>query len=243
MPIFGSFRMASSKACAIDAAAGARSFFLRGDGVTNAAPTADDLGNVLTPSASGRTKFSNAYKYWADYSTSLWLNQSGLTTPGAPFNLGGGSAPFTILWRGRFNAGPGGEVAQSIAVTGNGFGGWGPGGLQSELRVINSNAIRWNFYGGSNPTVFDFAAPSSFMDGLHEWAICFDGAETHGYIDGVKRNSAATDYTPINQALTTRLFASDDASYCNTFLNDFTVYSGVCLTTASSYTLPTLPPC
>lgn len=242
MPVFGSFRMASSKACAVDASAGSRTFLMRGDGVAGASPTADDLGNAVTMSTSGHTKYQASPKYWSDYGTALYFDNSGYTTAGAPFNFGAAGAPFSLLLRPWFVTGGGGEVAQPILVTGNGFSSWGPGGQQNELRLVSPTTVRLNFYSGTSPFTFDIAAPASIMDSAHEVLITYDGTTTRGYIDGSLRASTTQAYTAIGGTLTARIGDPTEASYVRVGMTDFTAYAS-CLTTASSYTLPTLPPC
>lgn len=215
---------------------------MRGDGTAGSVPTQDGLGNAVTMSASGRTKYQASTKYWADYATALYFDNSGYTTAGAPFNFGSGAAPFSLLFRGWFQTGGGGEIAQQILAVGNGFGGWGPGGLQTQVSLIGATTIRFNLYSGSSPFSFDFAAAASIMDAPHEFLIAYDGTTTRGYIDGSVRNSTTQAYTAIGGTLTARVGDPTEASYVRVSMTDFTAYAS-CLTTASSYTLPTLPPC
>lgn len=242
MAVFGSFRLGASKACAVDASAGSRTFLMRGDGTAGLAPTQDDLGNAVTMSASGRTKYQALPKYWSDYATALYFDNSGYTTAGAPFNLGPGGAPFSLLLRSWFITGIGGEAAQPILGTGNGFGSWGPGGLQNDFRLIGTGTIRFGYWTGSTNQFFDFVAPSSLMDAGHEVLITYDGTTLRGYSDGSLRGSVAASMAGIGGTLTARIGDPTEASYVRVGMTDFTAYAS-CLTTASSYTLPTLPPC
>lgn len=215
---------------------------MRGDGTAGSVPTQDGLGNAVTMSASGRTKYQASPKYWSDYGTALYFDTSGYTTAGAPFNFGAAGAPFSLLLRPWFVTGGGGEVAQPILATGNGFGSWGPGGLQNELRLVSAGTVRLNFYSGTSPFTFDVAAAASIMDSAHEVLITYDGTTTRGYIDGSLRASTTQAYTAIGGTLTARVGDPTEASYVRVGMTDFTAYAA-CLTTASSYTLPTLPPC
>lgn len=229
-------------ACAIDPYAANRSFFMRGNGTDGAAPTQDNLGTAVTTSASGRTKYATSPKYWPQYSTALYFDNSGYTTAGSNFNFGSGGSPFSLLLRSWFVTGGAGEIAQPILATGNGFGSWGPGGLQNEFRLISATTIRFNLYSGSSPYSFDFSAPASIMDSAHEILITYDGTTTRGYIDGSLRNSTTQAYTAIGGTLTARIGDPTDSAYVRQSMTDFTSYSA-CLTTASSYTPPILPPC
>lgn len=227
-------------ACATEAFIANRTFFISGNGVVNATPSTDYYGATLTMSASGRTKYVNTTKYWPTYDTSLWFDSSGFTTSSTAFNFIAGT--FTLRFRAYlYDDGTSGLV-QPIFDTGNGFGSWGSGGLQSELRLVSSTTIRFNYYSPSGVATFDTTNSSSIVNGWHEFMIVFDGTNLYGYVDGVKCSQAAATMSPINQPLSTRFGTPWEGSYQKMYINDFGIFSSP-ITTSSSYTLPVLPPC
>lgn len=238
MAAFGSFRWGASKACAIDPSAASRTFFMRGDGVAGAKPTTDELGNAVT--FNGSAALASSPKYWPDYSTATRIPGSGnVALPVTAFDQGFGGTPFSILLRLAVLGGTGGQI---ILQNGAGAGSWGPGGIQYHLWASTGGGLNWQWYGSSSPSNI-FIGGDWTAGAMHEWLITYDGTTTRGYFDGSLSASSTGTYVKVSGS-TCRL-GQDVAGgqQANIAVNDLTVYNSVALTTASSYTLPTLPPC
>lgn len=128
-----------------------------------------------------------------------------------------------------------------VVQNGAGAGGWGPGGIQYHLLATSGTAVAWQFYGSSSPTTLSI--PWTWTDGLmKELLITYDGTTTRGYLAGTQVSSTTGSYSKVAGStcrLAEDVSGGQQAALC---VNDLTVYAS-CLTTASSYTLPTLPPC
>lgn len=243
MPVFGSFRMASSKACAIDPYAASRTFFLRGDGVSGAKPTTDDLGTTAL-TYYGDTALSNlAPLYWPDYQTTMRQTSGRVAMGTNRLELGIGGAPFSILFRFAIfgTVGPASGILLQNAVSPSS---WGTGGIQNHLWWTGGADLRWQFYGSGSPTTLVMTAPSGGWGdhAFREALITFDGSTTYGYGGGTRLNSVAGSYSDV--AGSNAVVGSDVSGASSLYMAfvDLTIYS-TCLTTASSYTPATLPPC
>ncbi|WP_372400295.1 hypothetical protein ABMY26_32295 [Azospirillum sp. HJ39] len=242
MAVFGTMRMGAGKACAIDPAAGSRTFFLRGDGVPGTQPVTDDLGNPLTYYGSIGLSAVVPQK-WPDYQSTMRTEQSGrIVMPTAKWDLGIGGAPFSILMRLAI-FGAVGPAAGIVVQNGAGASSWGAAGIQNHIWCPSPD-LKWEFFGTSSQTTMTMPATSGAWNdhSFRELLITYDGTTTRGYCQGVQVASVTGAYTKV--AGTTACVGSDVAGGQSLYMafNDLSVY-GACITTASSYTLPTLPPC
>jgi len=243
MPVFGSFRMASSKACNVDPSASTRTFLLRGDGLAGVPPAADEFGNAVT--FSGSATLAASPKYWADYSTAIRVGGAAgyVNLPVTKFELGYGGTPFSILLRLAI-FGSGGQI---IWQHGAGSGNWGPGGIQHHLWAKPGEGLSWQWYGSNfqaNSVPSNLFLSRDWTDGaMHEYLIAYDGTTTRVYRDGALGSSGTGTYVKVNGSACRLGQDVSGGSQANIAINDLTVWHETCITTASSYTLPTLPPC